>query len=59
MVFENRVLRGMFGPKREKVTGDWSRFHNEELRNLYLLNVTGVIKSRKKWVQYVAHMRNV
>jgi hypothetical protein len=34
-VFENRVLRGLFGTKREEVAGDWRRLHNEELHNLY------------------------
>jgi hypothetical protein len=34
-VFENRVLRRMFGPEREKVAGDWRRLHNEELYNLH------------------------
>jgi hypothetical protein len=34
-VFENRVLRRMFGPKRDEVTGDWRKLHNEELHNLY------------------------
>jgi hypothetical protein len=34
-VFENRVLRRIFGPKREEVTGEWRKFHNEELRDLY------------------------
>jgi hypothetical protein len=34
-VFENRVLRRIFGPRREEVTGDWRRLHNEELHNLY------------------------
>jgi hypothetical protein len=34
-VFENRVLRRIFGPKRDKVTGDWRKLHNEELHNLY------------------------
>jgi hypothetical protein len=34
-VFENRVLRKTFGPKRNKVTGDWRKLHNEELHNLY------------------------
>jgi hypothetical protein len=36
-VFENRVLRRIFGPKRDEVTGDWRKLHNEELRNLYSL----------------------
>jgi hypothetical protein len=34
-VFENRVLRRIFGPKREEVAGDWRRLHNEEIHNLY------------------------
>jgi hypothetical protein len=34
-VFENRVLRRIFGPRRDKVTGDWRKLHNEELHNLY------------------------
>jgi hypothetical protein len=44
--FENRVLRKIFGPKREEVAGEWRRLHNEELHNLYAsLNVIRVIKS--------------
>jgi hypothetical protein len=44
-VFENRVLRSIFGPKREKVTGDWRKLHNEELRNWYSSpNVIRMIK---------------
>jgi hypothetical protein len=34
-VFENRVLRRIFGPKKDEVTGDWRKLHNEELHNLY------------------------
>jgi hypothetical protein len=34
-VFENRVLRKIFGPKRDEVTGEWRKLHNEKLRNLY------------------------
>jgi hypothetical protein len=34
-VFENRVLRRIFGPKRDEVTGEWRKFHSEELHNLY------------------------
>jgi hypothetical protein len=37
-VFEKRVLRRMFGPKRDEVTGDWRKMHNEELRSLYSLS---------------------
>jgi hypothetical protein len=36
-VFENRVLRGVFGPRREEVTGEWRKLHNEELNDLYSL----------------------
>jgi hypothetical protein len=37
-VFENRVLRRIFGPKRDEVTGEWRKVHNEELRDLYKYN---------------------
>jgi hypothetical protein len=47
-VFENSVLRGIFGPKRDEVTGEWRRLHNEELNELYSSpNIIRVIKSRK------------
>ena len=47
-VFENRVLRRIFGPKRDKVTGEWRKLHNEELNDLYCSpNIVRVIKSRK------------
>jgi hypothetical protein len=47
MVFENRVLRGIFGPKRDKATGEWRKLHNEELNDLYSLpNIVRVVKSR-------------
>jgi hypothetical protein len=45
-VFENGVLR-IFGPKREEVTGEWRKLHNEELNDLYLLTILWVIKSRR------------
>jgi hypothetical protein len=46
-VYENRVLRRIFGPKREEVAGGWRRLHNEELHNLYAsTNIITVIKSR-------------
>ena len=38
-VFENRVLRRVFGPKRDEVTGEWRKFHKEELRDLYSLTI--------------------
>jgi len=44
-VFENRVLRKVFGPKRDKVTGEWRKLHNEELNDLYSLpNIVRVVK---------------
>jgi hypothetical protein len=47
-VFENKVLRGIFGPRREEVTGDWRGLHNEELNYLYSSpNIVRVIKSRR------------
>ena len=57
-VFENRVLRRIFGPKRDEVTGEWRKLHNEELNDLYCLpNIVRVIKSRRmKWVGHVARM---
>jgi hypothetical protein len=57
-VFENRVLRGIFGPKRDEATGEWRRLHNEELYDLYSSpNINRVIKSRRMgWAGYVARM---
>ena len=57
-VFENRVLRRIFGPKRDKVTGEWTRLHNEELNDLYSsLNVFREIISRRvRWTGHVACM---
>jgi hypothetical protein len=47
-VFENRVLRKIFGRKRDEVTGEWRKLHNEELRNLYSLPlIIRTIKSRR------------
>ena len=47
-VFENRVLRRAFGPKRDEVTGEWKKLRNEELRDFYSLpNILRVVKSRR------------
>jgi hypothetical protein len=56
-VFENRVLRRIFEPKRNEVTGDWRKLHNEELHNLYHSPSTiKMTKSRSvRWVGHVAH----
>jgi hypothetical protein len=55
-VFENRVLRRIFGPKREEVAGGWRRLHNEELHNLYTLpNIVRAIESKRmRWEGHVA-----
>jgi hypothetical protein len=57
-VFENRVLRRIFGPKRDDVTGEWGKLHNEELHILYSSpNIIRQIKSRRmRWAGHVACM---
>jgi hypothetical protein len=57
-VFENRVLRGIFGPRRDDVTGEWRKLRNEELNDLYCSpNIVQVIKSRRiRWAGHVARM---
>jgi hypothetical protein len=56
--FENRVLRRIFGPTRDGVTGEWIRLHNEELNDLYSSpNIIRVIISRRmRWAGHVARM---
>ena len=57
-VFDNRVFRRLFGPKRDKVTGEWRKLHNEELNDLYSSpNIIRAIKSRRMgWAGRVACM---
>jgi hypothetical protein len=57
-VFENRVLRRIFGPKRDEVTGEWRKLHNEELRDLNSSpSIIRMIKSRRRrWAGHVARM---
>jgi hypothetical protein len=64
VVFKNRVLRRLFGPKRDEVTGKWRKLHNEELHNLYLFPVIirQIKSTRMGWAGHVARMeqeRNV
>ena len=53
-----RVLRRVFGPKRDEVTGEWRKLHNEELSGMYSLpNIVQVVKSRRmRWAGHVAHL---
>ena len=57
-MFENRVLRRVFGPKRDEVRGEWRKLHNEELSDLYFLpNIVRVVNSRRmRWAAHVARM---
>jgi len=57
-VFENRALRRVFGPKRDELTGEWRKLHNEELSDQYFLpNIVRVVKSRRmRWAGHVARM---
>jgi hypothetical protein len=57
-VFENRVLRRIFGPKRDEVTGEWRNLHNEEIYNLYSYpDIIRQVKSRRmRWAGHVARM---
>jgi hypothetical protein len=56
-VFENRVLRRVFGPKRDEVTGEWRKLHNEDLHELYYSPyIVRVIKSRMRWKGPVARL---
>jgi hypothetical protein len=58
-LYKNRVLRRIFGPKRDEVTEEWCRLHNEKLNDLYSSpNIIWVIKSRRvRWAGHVARMK--
>ena len=55
------VLRKVFGPKRDEMTGEWRKLHNEELNDLYSLpNIARMVKSRQmRWAGHVAHMGRI
>jgi hypothetical protein len=57
-MFENRVMRRIFGPKRNEVTGEWRKLHNEELRDLYSSpSIIRIMKSRRmRWAGHIARM---
>jgi hypothetical protein len=57
-VFENRVLRRIFGPKRDGVTGEWRRLHNEELNDMYSSpnNIREIKSRRMRWAGHVARI---
>jgi hypothetical protein len=57
-MFENKVLRRIFGPKRDDVTGEWRKLHNEELRDLYSSpSIIRIIKSRRmRWAGHAAQI---
>jgi hypothetical protein len=57
-VFENRLLRGIFGPKTDEVIGGWRKLHNEELHSLYCSpSIIRIIKSRRmRWAGHVARL---
>jgi hypothetical protein len=57
-IFENRMRRRIFGPKRDEIVGGWRKLHNEELHNLYSSpNIIRTIKSgRMRWTEHLARM---
>jgi hypothetical protein len=58
VVFENRVLRRIFGPKGDEVTGEWTKLHNEELHDLYSSpSIIRIVKARRmRWAGHVGRM---
>jgi hypothetical protein len=56
-VFDKRVLRRIFGPKRDELPGEWRKLHNEELYDQYSQNIVEVIKNRRtRWAGHVARL---
>jgi hypothetical protein len=58
-VFENRVLRGTIGRKRDEVTGDWKNLHNKEHHNLHHSPDIRILKSMMRWAEHVARMEEM
>jgi hypothetical protein len=63
-VFENRVLRGIFGPKRDEVTGEWRKLHNVKFLNMFLSQniIRNITQRGMRWAGHLARMgegRNV
>jgi hypothetical protein len=59
-VFENRILRRIFGPKRDEVIGGWRKLHNEKLHNLYSLPSTSILRMMKSWrMRLVEHVERL
>jgi len=55
-VFQTRVLKGIFGTKKDEVTGKWRQLHNAELNDLSSSNMIRAIKSRMRWAGHIARM---
>ena len=55
-MFENTVLRGIFGPERDEVTGEWRELHNEELNDLYCSTIIVRVMKSRRWAGHVARM---
>jgi hypothetical protein len=59
-VSENRVLRRIFGPKRDEVTEGWRKLHNAELHNIYFSpNLIRMVKLRMRWAEHIARIRDM
>jgi len=55
-MLENRLLRRIFGPKRDEVTGEWRKLHNEELNGLYSPDIRAIESRKMRWAGHVTRM---